>query len=29
MMYGFVFFTRDDEALDLTIDPKTGHVMRE
>ena len=26
MMYGFVFFTRDDEALNLTIDPKTGHV---
>lgn len=28
MMYGFVFFTRDDEALNLTIDPKTGHVVR-
>ncbi len=26
MMYGFLFFTRDDEQLNLTIDPKTGHV---
>lgn len=29
MMYGFVFFTRDDEALNLTIDPQTGHVVKE
>lgn len=27
MMYGFVFFTRDDEALNLTIDSSTGHVI--
>jgi peroxiredoxin len=27
MMYGFLFFTRDDEALDLNIDPATGHVV--
>ena len=27
MMYGFVFFTYDDEQLNLTIDPKTGHVV--
>jgi hypothetical protein len=26
MMYGFLFFTRDDEQLNLTIDPETGHV---
>lgn len=26
MMFGFLFFTRDDEALNLTIDPQTGHV---
>ena len=26
MMYGFYFYTEDDEALDLKIDPKTGHV---
>ena len=26
MMYGFVFFTRDDEHLGLRIDPKTGHA---
>jgi peroxiredoxin len=26
MMYGFVFYTHDDEHLNLTIDPKTGHV---
>jgi peroxiredoxin len=24
MMYGFVFYTDDDEQLNLTIDPKTG-----
>ncbi len=24
MMYGFVFYTQDDERLGLTIDPKTG-----
>ena len=29
MMYGFVFFTQDDEALNLTIDPKTGYVVGE
>jgi len=27
MMYGFVFFTQDDEHLNLDIDPKTGHVI--
>ncbi len=27
MMYGFVFFTQDDEHLNLTIDPKTGTVV--
>lgn len=27
MMYGFVFYTYDDEQLNLTIDPKTGHVI--
>lgn len=26
MMYGFFFFTRDDEDLNLAIDPKTGAV---
>lgn len=26
MMFGFLFFTRDDEQLNLTIDPETGHV---
>jgi hypothetical protein len=29
MMYGFLFFTRDDEALNLTINPNTGHVVTE
>ncbi|HEX3724944.1 MAG TPA: redoxin family protein [Pirellulales bacterium] len=28
MMYGFVFFTDDDEHLDLKIDPKTGHSIK-
>ncbi len=28
MMYGFVFFTHDDEHLNLHIDPKTGHVVQ-
>jgi len=27
MMFGFLFFTRDDEALNLAIDPETGHVI--
>jgi thiol-disulfide isomerase/thioredoxin len=27
MMYGFVFYTHDDEQLNLQIDPKTGHVV--
>ncbi len=27
MMYGFVFYTDDDEHLNLTIDPKTGHAI--
>ena len=26
MMYGFLFYTHDDERLNLEIDPKTGHV---
>jgi thiol-disulfide isomerase/thioredoxin len=28
MMYGFVFFTEDNENLNLTIDPKTGYEVR-
>ena len=28
MMYGFYFYTEDDEALNLEIDPKTGHVRK-
>ena len=27
MMYGFLFYTHDDERLDLTIDPKTGRAV--
>ncbi|MCA9103037.1 MAG: redoxin family protein, partial [Planctomycetales bacterium] len=27
MMYGFVFYTDDDEELGLEIDPATGHVV--
>lgn len=27
MMYGFLFFTRDDESLGLRIDPETGRVL--
>jgi len=27
MMYGFYFYTNADENLNLTIDPKTGHVV--
>ena len=27
MMFGFVFFTRDDEQLNLKIDPRSGHVV--
>jgi hypothetical protein len=27
MMYGFYFYTRDDEDLNLSIDPKTGRVV--
>lgn len=27
MMYGFVFYTEDNENLNLKIDPKTGHVI--
>jgi thiol-disulfide isomerase/thioredoxin len=27
MMYGFVFFTEDNENLNLQIDPKTGNVI--
>ncbi|MEZ5966180.1 MAG: redoxin family protein [Planctomycetota bacterium] len=26
MMYGFVFCTRDDERLDLNVDPTSGHI---
>ncbi|MCA9024549.1 MAG: redoxin family protein [Planctomycetaceae bacterium] len=29
MMMGFFFYTQDDEDLNLTIDPKTGHVVKE
>ena len=28
MMYGFFFFTEDDEHLDLRIDPKTGVTVK-
>ncbi|MGD9720787.1 MAG: redoxin domain-containing protein [Pirellulales bacterium] len=28
MMYGFVFYTDDDENLNLKIDPQTGHVIK-
>jgi thiol-disulfide isomerase/thioredoxin len=28
MMYGFVFYTEDNENLDLNIDGKTGHVIK-
>ncbi|KAA3607843.1 MAG: alkyl hydroperoxide reductase [Planctomycetota bacterium] len=27
MMYGFLFFTEDQEALNLSVDPKTGWVQ--
>ena len=27
MMYGFFFYTDDDEKLNLKIDPKTGHEV--
>ena len=27
MMYGFFFYTHDDEHLNLSIDPKTGHAI--
>jgi thiol-disulfide isomerase/thioredoxin len=27
MMYGFVFYTQDDENLNLNVDPKTGQVI--
>ena len=27
MMYGYVFFTNDDEELNLAVDPKTGVAM--
>jgi hypothetical protein len=29
MMYGFIFYTEDDEQLNLAIDPKTGFVERQ
>ena len=29
MMYGFLFYTHDDEQLGLEIDPKTGRVAGE
>jgi hypothetical protein len=28
MMYGFVFYTDDDENLNLRIDPQTGYVVK-
>ena len=28
MMYGFFFYTADGEDLNLTIDPKSGTVVR-
>ncbi len=27
MMYGFVFYTDDDQNLNLHVDPKTGHAL--
>ena len=27
MMFGFVFYTDDDEQLNLDIDPETGYVI--
>ena len=27
-MYGFVFYTEDEENLNLTIDPKTGYEVK-
>ncbi|MBI2823855.1 MAG: redoxin family protein [Planctomycetia bacterium] len=27
MMYGFVFYTEDDENLNIAVDPKTGHEI--
>ena len=27
MMYGFVFYTEDDENLNLSVDPKTGQAV--
>jgi thiol-disulfide isomerase/thioredoxin len=27
MMYGYVFYTENDERLNMTVDPKTGHAM--
>lgn len=29
MMMGFFFYTRDNEDLNLNIDPQTGHVVKE
>ncbi len=29
MMYGFVFYTEDDEALNLAVDPKTGYAVKD
>jgi hypothetical protein len=29
MMEAFVFYTLDDEQLDLRVDPATGHEIRE
>ena len=26
MMYGYVFYTKDDENLDLTVDTASGHA---
>ncbi len=28
MMYGFLFFTHDDDALNLVVNPQTGHVVK-
>jgi len=28
MMYGFFFYTNDNETIDITVDPNTGQEIR-
>lgn len=28
MMYGFFFYTNDNETIDLTVDPNTGQELK-